>query len=121
MIITAFFPYTQARAKKGLLQLSRDTPVVKFNMSTKLMEVTYDGRLVTAEMEARSLAALALPPPPQAAALDTLAATLAQARALHQVIYTHTIYTGQVQSVQLTQIFIYNISRTSRTPLRGRG
>lgn len=53
-----------------------------------MMVVNYNPRLVWAEMEARALAALGLPPPPAAAAIDTLAAALKHARALQQVNLT---------------------------------
>lgn len=54
-----------------------------------MMVVNFNPRLVWAEMEARSLAALGLPPPPAAAAIDTLAAALKHARALQQVSLAH--------------------------------
>lgn len=75
----------QAQAKNGLLQLSTNKPVVEFSSESKMMEVVFNPRLVWAELEARSLAALGMAPPPAAAALDSIASALTQARALQQV------------------------------------
>lgn len=49
------------------------------------MVVNFNPGLVRAELEARTLAALGLPPPPAAAALHDLTHALAHARPLHQV------------------------------------
>ncbi|KOB67279.1 Cytoplasmic dynein 2 heavy chain 1, partial [Operophtera brumata] len=51
---------------------------------SKMMEVVFNPRLVWAELEARSLSALGLVPPPAAAALDSIASALTHARALQQ-------------------------------------
>ncbi|CAB3224981.1 unnamed protein product [Arctia plantaginis] len=79
----------QAQAKNGSLQISADKPVVEFSSSTRMMVVNFNPGLVRAELEARVLAALGLPPPPAAAALHDLTNALAHARPLHQVASFH--------------------------------
>ncbi|CAH0628959.1 unnamed protein product [Chrysodeixis includens] len=79
----------QAQAKSGSLQMSSDKPVVEFSGSSRLMVVNFNPGLVRAEHEARALAAMRLPPPPAAAALDTLTTALAHARPLQQVASFH--------------------------------
>ncbi|XP_022829187.1 cytoplasmic dynein 2 heavy chain 1 [Spodoptera litura] len=79
----------QAQAKNGSLQISTDKPVVEFSGSSKLMVVNFNPGLVRMELEARALAAMRLPPPPAAAALDSLSTALAHARPLQQVASFH--------------------------------
>uniref|UniRef100_A0A2A4JRE1 Dynein heavy chain, cytoplasmic n=1 Tax=Heliothis virescens TaxID=7102 RepID=A0A2A4JRE1_HELVI len=79
----------QAQAKNGALQISTDKPVVEFSSTSRLMVVNFNPGLVRAELEARALAAMRLPPPPAAAVLDTLSTALAHARPLQQVASFH--------------------------------
>ncbi|XP_047023303.1 cytoplasmic dynein 2 heavy chain 1 [Helicoverpa zea] len=79
----------QAQAKNGSLQISTDKPVVEFSSSSRLMVVNFNPGLVRLELEARSLAAMRLPPPPAAAVLDNLSTALAHARPLQQVASFH--------------------------------
>ncbi|XP_060800611.1 cytoplasmic dynein 2 heavy chain 1 [Amyelois transitella] len=79
----------QAQAKSGSLQLSMDKPVVEFSPESRLMVVNFNPRLSWWALEARTLAALGLPPPPAAAALDTLNEARVHARALLQVASFH--------------------------------
>ncbi|XP_068628065.1 cytoplasmic dynein 2 heavy chain 1 [Battus philenor] len=79
----------QAQVKSGSLQLSIDKPVVEFSAQSRLMVVNYNPRLVWTELEARALAALDLPAPNAAQAIDTLTTSLRYARALQQVASFH--------------------------------
>ncbi|XP_053600523.1 cytoplasmic dynein 2 heavy chain 1 [Plodia interpunctella] len=79
----------QAQVKNGSLQLSMDKPVVEFSSESRLMVVNFNPRLVWWSLEARALAALGLPPPPAAAALDALSAALEHASALQQIASFH--------------------------------
>ncbi|KAL4719923.1 hypothetical protein ACJJTC_014408 [Scirpophaga incertulas] len=80
----------QAQVQKGSFHLSSEKPVVEFNKVTRLLEVQYDARVVRAEREARSLAALGLPAPANlATALATLTDSLCYAQRLHQVASFH--------------------------------
>ncbi|KAJ8726929.1 hypothetical protein PYW08_015326 [Mythimna loreyi] len=79
----------QAQAKNGSLQISTDKPVVEFSSSSRLMVVNFNPGLLRAELDARALAAMRLPPPPAAAALDALSTALAHARPLQQVASFH--------------------------------
>ncbi|XP_038213294.1 cytoplasmic dynein 2 heavy chain 1 [Zerene cesonia] len=79
----------QAQVKAGSLQLSVDKPVVEFSSGTQMMEVNFNPRLVSIELEARSLSALGLPPPPSVSVLDTVSTALRYARALQQVASFH--------------------------------
>lgn len=76
----------QAQVKSGALQLSLDKPVVEFSTSSNMMVVQFNPRTVSAATEARSMAALGLPPPPPVGdAIDGLLRLVHHARQLQQV------------------------------------
>ncbi|KPJ16863.1 Cytoplasmic dynein 2 heavy chain 1 [Papilio machaon] len=79
----------QAQVKSGSLQLCTEKPVVEFSEQSRLLEVKFNPRLVWTELEARSLAALGLPAPGAALAIDALAHSLRYARDLQQVASFH--------------------------------
>lgn len=70
----------------GALQLSLDKPVVEFSSGSSMMIVQFNPRTLSAALEARSMAALGLPPPPPVAdAIDAMLRLVNHARRLQQV------------------------------------